>query len=110
MPPPPIVQAGYQLAGRCSSLARLDEAEAVVEEAQELALRLGDPTWERSGTQRVAALIALERGDWRNGLEDVERVIADEPTVTCTSISAKLRRPRWPGSRRHASTTESSSI
>jgi DNA-binding CsgD family transcriptional regulator len=79
MLPPLIVQAAYELAGCLFRLARLDEAEAVVEEAQELALRLGDPTRERFGTQRVAALIALERGDWRNGLEDVERAIADEP-------------------------------
>jgi DNA-binding NarL/FixJ family response regulator len=51
----------------------------VVEEAQELALRLGDPTRERFGTQRVAALIAVERGDWRAGIESVERAIEDEP-------------------------------
>jgi DNA-binding NarL/FixJ family response regulator len=79
MLPPLIVQAAYELAGCLFRLARLDEAEAVVEEAQELALRLGDPTQERFGTQRVAALIALERGDWRSGVDDVERAIADEP-------------------------------
>jgi len=79
MLPPLIVQAAYELAQCLFRLARLDEAEAVVEEAQELALRLGDPTRERFGTQRVAALIALERGNWRDGLESVDRAIADEP-------------------------------
>jgi DNA-binding NarL/FixJ family response regulator len=79
MLPPLIVQAAYELAGCLFRLARLDEADAVIEEARELAVRLGDPTAEHFGTQRVAALIAVERGDWRAGIETVERAIADEP-------------------------------
>src|SRR5262249_7785076 len=72
MLPKLIVAAAYELAGCLFRLARLDEADAVVEEAQELALRLGDPTRERSGTQRVAALIALERGGRGEGLEGAQ--------------------------------------
>ena len=76
---PPLLSKPRMSSQDAYCVSPTDEAEAVVEEAQELALRLGDPTRERFGTQRVAALIALERRDWRSGLEDVERAIADEP-------------------------------
>ena len=74
-----VIQAAYGLAGCLLRLARLVDAEAIVVEAEGLARRLGDPAAKRFGTERVAALIALERSEWPEALARVERVIADEP-------------------------------
>ncbi len=74
-----VIQAAYGLAGCLLRLARLVDAEAIVEEAEGLARRLADPAVNRFGTERVAALIALERSDWPQAVARVERAIADEP-------------------------------
>jgi DNA-binding CsgD family transcriptional regulator len=74
-----VIQAAYGLASCLLRLARLADAEAIVEEAEGLARRLGDPSVNRFGTERVAALIALERSDWPEALTRVERAIAAEP-------------------------------
>jgi DNA-binding CsgD family transcriptional regulator len=70
------VGAAYELASCLFRLARLDEAETIVADAEDLARRLGQPGAKPSATRRVAALIALER-DWSEGLARVERVIAE---------------------------------
>jgi DNA-binding CsgD family transcriptional regulator len=74
-----VIQAAYGLAGCLLRLARLVDAEAIVEEAEALARRLGDPAVKRFGTERVAALIALERSDLSDAVARVERAIAAEP-------------------------------
>ena len=74
-----VIQAAYGLASCLLRLARLADAEAIVEEAEGLARRLADPSVQRFGTERVAALIALERSDWTEALARIERAIADEP-------------------------------
>jgi DNA-binding CsgD family transcriptional regulator len=74
-----VIQVAYGLASCLLRLARLAEAEAIVEEAEGVARRLGDPSVEHFGTERVAALIALERSDWQDAVARVEGAIADEP-------------------------------
>jgi len=74
-----VIQAAYGLAGCLLRLARLVDAEAIVEEAEALARRVGDPAVKRFGTERVAALIALERSDLPDAVARVERALADEP-------------------------------
>jgi DNA-binding CsgD family transcriptional regulator/Uri superfamily endonuclease len=74
-----VIQAAYGLSSCLLRLARLVDAEAIVEEAEGLARRLGDPSVKRFGTERVAALISLERSDLPEALARVERAIADEP-------------------------------
>lgn len=74
-----VIQAAYGLASCLLRLARLAEAEAIVEEAEGLARRLGDPSVNRFGTERVGALIALERSDWPEALTRVEGAIVAEP-------------------------------
>jgi DNA-binding CsgD family transcriptional regulator len=77
--PTQVVHCGYELASCLFRLGRLDEAEAVVAEAEDIARRLGNPGQSRFDTGRVAALISLERGDWQAGLVDVEKALAAQP-------------------------------
>lgn len=72
------VAAGEALASSLYSVGELTEAERVVGETVELAARAGDVPRGRHRVARVACNLALERGEPRAALQELERETAEE--------------------------------
>jgi DNA-binding NarL/FixJ family response regulator len=69
------LDAGYRLGAILVERGKLGEARAVVAEAVALADRAGDEARGRHRVYRIAAEVELAAGDWRNGLQLLQREI-----------------------------------
>jgi DNA-binding CsgD family transcriptional regulator/tetratricopeptide (TPR) repeat protein len=74
------LDAGVSLAGTLLGRGRLLEAETAAAEVSELAARTPDGRDDRLRLPYFQCLIALYRGNWRNGLDALELEAATEPT------------------------------
>lgn len=71
------LDAGYRLGAILVERGKLGEARAVVTEAIALADRAGDEARGRHSVRRIAAEVELAVGDWREGLNALQREIED---------------------------------
>src|SRR5439155_2269784 len=73
------VDAGYWLAEWLGTVGRLREAQEVVVESVELASRVGDVPRARNRLSKLFWNLMLERGDWLDCVQALEREAAEEP-------------------------------
>lgn len=74
------VDAGYWLSSSLEQAGELAEAETIVLETSELAVRAGDMPRARHRVALVACHVALERGHPQDALRRLERETAEEPS------------------------------
>lgn len=65
------IDAGHHLARALFNLGRLDEAENVRAETEELALRVGETSRFLTAVRSIRPGIAVGRGDWRTAIDDL---------------------------------------
>jgi DNA-binding CsgD family transcriptional regulator len=75
------LDAGVCVVGTLLSYGQLLEAETAAEEIRDLAARIPDGYDGRQRLPYFGCLIALYRGNWRAGLEALERAAAAEPSA-----------------------------
>jgi DNA-binding CsgD family transcriptional regulator len=75
------LEAGVHLVQRLLTYGRLLEAETAAAESTDLAARVPDIAPSRQTLSYFKCLMALYRGDWREGLRAVRREAAAEPRV-----------------------------
>lgn len=90
-----VVDAGYWLAQLLHLAGELVKAEEVILETTEVATRVGDMPRTRHRVSRMACLIALERGDAREVLRQLEREIVEAPPSEHDRITLHADAALW---------------
>ena len=77
--PAMMVTAGNHMAVALYNLGRVEEAERVAEEVEQLSARIGETGRFLSAIRTLRPSIAVSRGDWRAGLDHLQADIDREP-------------------------------